>query len=69
MEEKIDNPRLIDKKAVEIMDKLDYDFSEIIENMNPMSQLAWVARSLHTDRKIRDVDTPGVASMVHLGIS
>lgn len=54
LETRKDNPRLIDKKAVEIMDKLDYDFSEIIENMNPMSQLGWVARSLHMDRKIRD---------------
>ena len=44
-----DKPRLIDKKAVEIIDRLDYDFSTI-EKTQSMSQHGWVARSLHTDR-------------------
>ena len=43
------NPRLIDKKAVEILEKFDYDFSTI-EKTQSMSQHGWVARSLHTDR-------------------
>ena len=44
-----DNPRLVDKKAVEIIDKLDYDFSDIAKTQS-MSQHGWVARSLHTDK-------------------
>lgn len=44
-----DKPRLIDKKAVEIIGRLDYDFSTI-EKTQSMSQHGWVARSLHTDR-------------------
>ncbi|MGD8781962.1 MAG: class I SAM-dependent methyltransferase [Ignavibacteria bacterium] len=43
------NPRLIDNKAVEIINKIDYDFSNI-EKTQSMSQHGWVARSLHTDR-------------------
>ena len=43
------NPRLIDKKAAEIIKAIDYDFS-IIEKTQSMSQHGWVARSLHTDR-------------------
>jgi O-methyltransferase involved in polyketide biosynthesis len=43
------NPRLIDKDAAEIINKIDYDFSDI-EKTQAMSQHGWVARSLHTDR-------------------
>ena len=42
-------PRLTDKKAVEMMTAIDYDFSDI-EKTQSMSQPGWVARSLHTDR-------------------
>lgn len=45
-----DKPRLIDKKALEIIEKLDYDFSTIHETQS-LSQHGWVARSLHTDKK------------------
>jgi O-methyltransferase involved in polyketide biosynthesis len=42
-------PRLVDKKAVEIVERIDYDFSTI-EKTQAMSQHSWVARSLHMDR-------------------
>ena len=42
-------PRLVDEKAVEIMERIDYDFSPVHETQ-AMSQHSWVARSLHTDR-------------------
>ncbi len=45
-------PRLMDKKAVEIIERLDYDFSTIAKTQS-MSQHGWIARSLHTDRKVR----------------
>ncbi len=47
------NPRIIDKKAVEIMGKLDYDFSDI-EKTQTMSQHGWVARCMHTDKMVRE---------------
>jgi O-methyltransferase involved in polyketide biosynthesis len=46
------NPRLVDKSAVAIIDQIDYDFSDI-EKTQSMSQHGWVARSLHTDRMAR----------------
>ena len=47
------HPRLIDRKAVEIINSLDYDFSRIQETQ-ALSQHGWVARSLHTDNLARD---------------
>jgi O-methyltransferase involved in polyketide biosynthesis len=47
-------PLLVDRAAVEIIGKLDYDFSTIAANIHPITRLAWIARSLHVDRTIRD---------------
>lgn len=47
-ETKQENPRLIDHKAVEIMEQVDYDFSTIEKTQGP-SQHSWVARSIKTD--------------------
>ncbi|PIE51796.1 hypothetical protein CSA37_00550 [Candidatus Fermentibacteria bacterium] len=62
-----ENPRLIDRKAVEILDSIDYDFSRI-EETQAMSQHGWVARSLHTDRLAREfmAEHPE-ASIVNIG--
>lgn len=35
------NPKLIDKKAIAIIDKIDYDFSIITKNISWISQLSW----------------------------
>lgn len=61
-------PLLVDQTAAAILAKLDYDFSTIARNISPISQLAWIARSLRTDRTIRDFLNrhPG-ATMVNLG--
>jgi len=62
-----DKPRLIDKKAVEIMKRIDYDFSDI-EKTQAMSQHGWVARSLHTDRMILDfTEKHPEATIVNIG--
>jgi O-methyltransferase involved in polyketide biosynthesis len=45
-------PLLIDNTAVEIIDKIDYDFSSIAGNMSEITRYAWIARSLHIDRTI-----------------
>ncbi|MEM7079860.1 MAG: class I SAM-dependent methyltransferase [Pseudomonadota bacterium] len=61
------SPRLIDKKAVEIVDSLDYDFSTI-EQTQSMSQHSWVARSLHTDKVALDfIAQHPRATIVNLG--
>lgn len=60
-------PRLIDNKAVEILDKIDYDFSTI-HKTQAVSQHAWVARSLHTDRLAKDfIKKHPKATIVNLG--
>jgi O-methyltransferase involved in polyketide biosynthesis len=52
-----EKPKLIDRKAVEIIKRLDYDFTLIAKNISRITQLAWVARSLHVDRAIRNFIT------------
>ncbi len=61
------HPRLMDEKAVEIIQAIDYDFSEI-EKTQGMSQHGWVARSMHTDTMARAFITkhPG-ATIVNIG--
>jgi O-methyltransferase involved in polyketide biosynthesis len=61
------NPRLIDKEAVEIIKRIDYDFS-IIEKTQAMSQHGWVARSLHTDKMcLAFIETHPEAAIVNIG--
>ncbi|TAJ05756.1 class I SAM-dependent methyltransferase [Marinilabiliaceae bacterium JC017] len=60
-------PRLIDKKAVEIIEQLDYDFSTVNETQ-ALSQHGWVARSLHTDRLAKAfIEKYPNATIVNLG--
>jgi len=47
------NPLLVDKMAVEIIDNIDYDFSTISKNIIDITQLAWIGRSLVTDKIIK----------------
>ncbi|HVO12227.1 MAG TPA: class I SAM-dependent methyltransferase [Vicinamibacteria bacterium] len=47
-------PLLVDRTAASIVERLDYDFSRIAENTHPITRLAWIARSLHVDRTLRD---------------
>lgn len=61
------NPRLIDKKAVEIIKVINYDFSEI-EKTQSMSQHGWVARSLHTDKIVlKFIQKYPKATIVNIG--
>jgi O-methyltransferase involved in polyketide biosynthesis len=48
------NPKLKDPAAVEIIEKIDYDFSTIAGNISFVTQLAWIARSLHIDSTINE---------------
>ncbi len=61
------NPRLVDKKAVEIIEKIDYDFS-VIAKTQEVSQHGWVARSLHTDKMVREfIEKYPKATIVNIG--
>ena len=53
-ETKKDKPLLIDQEAVRIIDQIDYDFSQIERRVNPLSRMAWVARSIYFDQKITE---------------
>lgn len=52
-ETKKPRPRLVDKKAVEIINSLDYDFLAMNKTQS-MSQHSWVTRSLQIDKKIKE---------------
>lgn len=47
------NPLLIDAAAAKIINSIDFDFSTIAKNMSRITQLAWIVRSLHIDRCVR----------------
>lgn len=60
-------PRLIDHKAVEILERVAYDFSTI-ERTQSIGQHGWVARSLVTDRIARAfIEAHPAATIVNLG--
>jgi O-methyltransferase involved in polyketide biosynthesis len=61
-------PLLVDQTAIRIIESIDYDFSTIARNISFVTQLTWIARSLHTDRTIREFleRHPG-ATFVNLG--
>lgn len=46
-------PLLRDDTAVEIIKNIHYDFALIARNISFISQLAWIARSLHIDNTLR----------------
>jgi O-methyltransferase involved in polyketide biosynthesis len=46
-------PLLVDTTAVQIIEKIDYDFSTITNNMSEITQLAWIVRCIHIDRIIK----------------
>jgi O-methyltransferase involved in polyketide biosynthesis len=67
-ETKTSNPRIVDNKAVEIIDKLDYDFSTITANFNEVSITGWVARCLHIDRAVtKFIEKHPEATIINLG--
>lgn len=53
METQKRNPKLIDKTAVEIVNKIDYDFVTNTKNLYDITLFEWIARSIHIDREIK----------------
>jgi O-methyltransferase involved in polyketide biosynthesis len=52
-ESKKAQPLLVDQTAVRIMAQVNYDFSSMAKRLSPVTQAAWIMRSLHTDRVVR----------------
>jgi O-methyltransferase involved in polyketide biosynthesis len=68
IETKKEKPMLVDPKAVEIIEKVDFDFSNLAENINPLSQFAWIRRSMITDQVIQSfVEKYPQATIVNIG--
>jgi O-methyltransferase involved in polyketide biosynthesis len=62
------DPLLVDKKALEILDRVDFDFSTLAENISGLSQAGWIMRSICTDRVIkRLLETHPRATIVDIG--
>ena len=47
------NPLLVDKTAAKIIEQVNYDFSQITQNMDELSQIAWIKRSMICDQAVR----------------
>ncbi len=47
------DPMLVDHKAVEVIEKVDFDFSPLAEKMSALTQIAWIQRCTLVDEAIR----------------
>jgi len=63
-----EHPLLVDKTAVEIMNRVNYDLTPIADNMQEITKFAWIVRSILMDRVIKSflVQHPR-ATMVNIG--
>jgi O-methyltransferase involved in polyketide biosynthesis len=48
-----EKPLLVDRAAQEIVHKVDYEFASLAQSMSPLTQVAWIMRSICTDEAIR----------------
>jgi|WetSurSiteA1Bulk_404760.scaffolds.fasta_scaffold07087_2 O-methyltransferase involved in polyketide biosynthesis len=49
IETKKENPILVDRTALEIIDTVDFDFTQMTDNLPEISQIAWIARCKRYD--------------------
>ncbi|MBN1314844.1 MAG: class I SAM-dependent methyltransferase [Anaerolineales bacterium] len=47
------DPMLVDEQAVRIIDRLNFDFEPLARNLDTITQIAWIKRSLIGDRVIK----------------
>jgi len=68
LESKKSTPMLYDKTAVEIVERVNLDFTKLISSTTELSRIAWVVRSTCFDRLIKDFlrRYPG-ATVVNIG--
>lgn len=62
------NPILIDTMAVEIVNNVDIDFSQMTSNLKEINQIAWIARSKRFDAILNDFlkDNPN-GTIINIG--
>jgi O-methyltransferase involved in polyketide biosynthesis len=61
-------PLMIDSTAVEIINKIDYDFSVLAANISEITKLAWIGRCLITDKICRKfLEEHPAATIVNIG--
>jgi O-methyltransferase involved in polyketide biosynthesis len=51
-ESKKENLMLIDRTALAIIDQVDYDFASLANNLNELTQIAWIMRSVCVDEVV-----------------
>jgi O-methyltransferase involved in polyketide biosynthesis len=54
VETKKRKPMLVDETAVRIIDQINYDFSQITQNLDELSRIAWIKRSQVCDRIVKN---------------
>jgi O-methyltransferase involved in polyketide biosynthesis len=59
---------LIDKTAVEIVEKIDYDFSALSKDLSAVSLFGWIRRSLLIDETIKQfIEKHSKATIINIG--
>ncbi|MBN2085729.1 MAG: class I SAM-dependent methyltransferase [Anaerolineales bacterium] len=62
------DPLLVDKKALEILDRVDFNFSAVAGNISELSKAGWIMRSICTDRVVtRFLEKHPQAAVVNIG--
>jgi O-methyltransferase involved in polyketide biosynthesis len=46
------DPLLVDRKALEIIQRVDFDFSTLTQNIQTLSQIGWIMRSISVDQVV-----------------
>jgi O-methyltransferase involved in polyketide biosynthesis len=68
IESKKKHPMLVDPVALEIIDRVDFDFNTLTQKLNPLSQTAWIMRSLYIDQVVTTfLATHPLATIVNIG--
>jgi len=68
LESKKTKPMLIDMTAIEIVERVDYDFSKLISSTAELSRIGWIVRCTCFDRLIKDfIKRYPKATIVNIG--
>jgi O-methyltransferase involved in polyketide biosynthesis len=53
VESKKNNPLLFDETAVNIIEQVDFDFTQMAKNLDQITMIAWIEQSLICDREVK----------------
>ena len=68
VETKKENPVLIDLTSLEIIDTVDFDFTQMTDNLSEISQIAWIARCKRFDMIVKQfIDNHPKGTVVNIG--